>query len=327
MSFPKSRMRRLRTSAGMRRLVGETNICASNFVYPLFIKGQSGVKEPIQSLTDCFYYSPDMLADEIDEISKIGIPAVLLFGLPEKKDDKASGAYADDGIVQAAVRQIKKINSEMLVITDVCLCAYTDHGHCGVVKNGKIDNDQSVNLIARTSLSHADAGADIVAPSDMMDGRVGAIRQTLEENDHKDVAIMSYSAKYASAFYGPFRDAAESSPAFGDRRTYQMDCVNRRQAMREIEQDISEGADIVMVKPAMAYLDVIAEARGRFDVPIAAYNVSGEYMMIHAATKAGAIDLEKAMMESLIAIRRAGADIVITYFAKAAAKLLRGDRC
>jgi porphobilinogen synthase len=316
-------MRRLRTNTAMRRLVRETTLSVDNFIYPLFVCEGSGIKRPIDSMADCFHFSPDTLAKEIDELSALKIPAVLLFGLPDKKDDAASQAYADNGVVHHAIKEIKKANPDMLVITDVCLCAYTSHGHCGVIKNNKVDNDASLQLLTRTALSHAQAGADIVAPSDMMDGRVAVIRETLENNGFTDTAILAYSAKYASAFYGPFRDAAHSSPSFGDRTAYQMDPANWRQAMREIELDIEEGADMVMIKPALPYLDIICRARQRFDVPIAAYQVSGEYMMLDAAAKANTLDRPAAMLETLYAIKRAGADILITYSAKNAARLLR----
>jgi porphobilinogen synthase len=322
MTFPQTRMRRLRKNAAMRRLVRETTLSVDNLVYPLFVCEGNGVKRPIGSMTDCFHFSPDMLAAEINEISALKIPAVLLFGLPDKKDEMASQAYAANGVVQRAISQIKKANPDMLIISDVCLCAYTSHGHCGVVKDGKVDNDATLPLLAKTALSHAQAGADIVAPSDMMDGRVAAIRETLEKNGFADTAIMSYSAKYASAFYGPFRDAADSAPSFGDRKAYQMDPANWRQALREIELDIEEGADIVMVKPALPYLDIICRARRKFSVPIAAYNVSGEYMMLDAAAKATVLDKQTAILEVLYAIKRAGADIIITYDAKTIAKLL-----
>lgn len=322
MSYPQTRMRRLRKNPAMRRLVRETMLSVDNFVYPLFVCEGSGIKRPIGSLADCFHFSPNMLTEEIEEISVLKIPAVLLFGLPDKKDAAASQAYADNGVVHRAIREIKKTNPDILIITDVCLCAYTSHGHCGVIKNDKVDNDASLQLLAKTALSHAQAGADIVAPSDMMDGRVGVIRETLENNGFTDTAILAYSAKYASAFYGPFRDAAHSSPSFGDRAAYQMDTANWRQAMREIELDIEEGADMVMIKPALPYLDIICRARQRFDVPIAAYHVSGEYMMLDAAAKAGVLDRRAAMLETLCAIKRAGADIIITYSAKAIAKLL-----
>jgi porphobilinogen synthase len=322
MSFPKQRMRRLRSSDAIRRLVRETNVSVDDLVYPLFVKEGKGLKEPIKSMTDCFHFSPDTIAAEAKEVASLGISAVLLFGLPGKKDSTGSQAWADDGVVQKAIKDIKKAAPNLLVITDVCLCEYTDHGHCGVIKKGKVDNDTTCELLAKMALSHAQVGTDIVAPSDMMDGRVRYIREALEENDFENVAIMSYAAKYASAFYGPFRDAAESAPAFGDRKSYQMDPANSDQAMAEIALDIEEGADIVMVKPALAYLDVVYRARQRFDCPIAAYNVSGEYAMVNAAARGGLLDKEAAMMEMLTAIKRAGADLIITYFAKETAKLL-----
>lgn len=323
MAFPKIRMRRLRSTSAMRRLVRETIITADNLVYPLFVKSGRGLKEPIASMSGCFHFSPDTVAAEAKEVASLGIPAVLLFGLPRRKDAKGSDAWAEDGVVQQAVRQIKETVSDLVVITDICLCAYTDHGHCGVIKDGKIDNDGTIELLAKVALSHAAAGADVVAPSDMMDGRVAAIRQALEKNNFRDVAIMSYAAKFASAFYGPFRDAAESAPAFGDRKTYQMDPANSDQAIAEIALDIEEGADIVMIKPALAYLDVIYRASKRFDCPIAAYNVSGEYMMLNSAAEKGLLDKQSAMLELLTSIKRAGASFIITYFAKEAAKLLK----
>ncbi|MBN2594238.1 MAG: porphobilinogen synthase [Sedimentisphaerales bacterium] len=322
MGFPKNRMRRLRSSPSMRRLVRQTSVSVDGLVYPLFVREGEGIKEPIKSMTGCYHFSPDTVADEAAEVSSLGIPAVLLFGLPGRKDDIGSEAWAENGVVQRAIRQIKKATPELLVVTDVCLCEFTSHGHCGVIKDGKVDNDPTCELLAKMALSHAQAGADIVAPSDMMDGRVRYIREALEENGFENVAIMSYAAKYASAFYGPFRDAAESAPAFGDRRSYQMDPPNADEAMAEIALDIEEGADIVMVKPALAYLDIIYRARQRFNCPIAAYNVSGEYMMINAAGAEGLVDTEATMMEVLTAIKRAGADILITYFAKELAKLL-----
>jgi porphobilinogen synthase len=306
----------------MRRLVRETALSVDDFVFPLFVREGKGLKEPIKSMTDCFHFSPDTIATEALEVSSLGIPAVLLFGLPDKKDKTGSAAWADNGVVQRSIKEIKKAVPQLLVITDVCLCAYTDHGHCGVIKNGKIDNDATCELLAKTALSHVQAGADIVAPSDMMDGRVAAIRQTLEKNSFHDTAIMSYAAKYASAFYGPFRDAAESAPSFGDRKTYQMDPPNTKQALAEIALDIAEGADIIIVKPALPYLDIIARAKQRFDTPIAAYNVSGEYVMLNSAADAGLLDKQTAMLEMLYSIKRAGANIIITYFAKEAAKLL-----
>ena len=319
MDFPKIRMRRLRSSPAMRRLVRQTALSTDDFVYPLFVREGRGLKEPIKSMTDCFHFSPDTVAAEAADVASLGIPAVVLFGLPAKKDETGSQAWAEAGVVQRSIKEIKKAAPELLVITDVCLCAYTNHGHCGLLRNGKIDNDATCELLARIALSHAQAGADIVAPSDMMDGRVKYIRQTLEENDFKDVAIMSYAAKYASAFYGPFRDAAESAPAFGDRKAYQMDPPNSNQAMAEIALDIEEGADIVMVKPALCFLDIIYRAKQRFDCPVAAYNVSGEYMMLNSAANAGLMDKDSAMLEMLYSIKRAGADIIITYFAKEAA--------
>jgi porphobilinogen synthase len=306
----------------MRRLVRETTLSIDNLVYPLFVRKGKGLKEPIKSLAGCFHFSPDTIAKEAQDVAKLGIPAVLLFGLPEKKDKMGSEAWAEDGAVQTAVKRIKDAIPELVIITDVCLCAYTSTGHCGVIKESKIDNDATCELLAKVALSHAQAGADIVAPSDMMDGRVKAIREALEANDFKDVAIMSYAAKFASAFYGPFRDAAESAPdastGLADRKTYQMDPANARQALAEIALDIEEGADIVMVKPALSCLDIIYRARQRFDCPIAAYNVSGEYMMVQNSASAGHIDKDAAMLEVLTSIKRAGADIIITYFAKEA---------
>jgi len=329
------RIRRLRKSDSMRRLVRGVNLSVDNLVYPLFVcpgsrrrsialATERGVKKPIESMTNCFHFSPDTVVDEAKEIFNLQIPAVLLFGLPEEKDEKGSEAFSDNGTVQQAIRNIKRSVPELLVITDVCLCAYTDHGHCGIIKDGKIDNDSTCELLAKVAISHAKAGTDMVAPSDMMDGRVGVIRKTLDENNFIDTAIMSYSAKYASAFYGPFRDAADSVPAFGDRKTYQMDpAAPARQAMREIEADIAEGADIVMIKPALCFLDIIHQAKQRFDVPIAAYQVSGEYMMINTAAKQGVFDRQSAIIETLYAIKRAGADIIITYFAKEFAKWIQ----
>ncbi|OHB84346.1 MAG: delta-aminolevulinic acid dehydratase [Planctomycetes bacterium RBG_19FT_COMBO_48_8] len=322
MGFPKKRMRRLRSSPSMRRLVRQTSVSVDDLIYPLFVREGEGIKKPIKSRTGCYHFSPDTIAAEAAEVASLGIPAVLLFGLPGRKDEIGSEAWAENGVVQRAIREIKKVTPELLVVTDVCLCEFTSHGHCGVIRDGKIDNDPTCELLAKMALSHAQAGADIVAPSDMMDGRVRYIREALEENDFENVAIMSYAAKYASAFYGPFRDAAESAPAFGDRRTYQMDPPNTDEAMAEIALDIEEGADIVMVKPALAYLDIIYRARQRFDCPIAAYNVSGEYMMVNAAGAQGLVDREAIMMEVMTAIKRAGADIVITYFAKELGKLL-----
>ena len=323
MGFPKNRMRRLRSTGSMRRLVRQTSLNVDDLICPLFVREGASLKEPIKSMAGCFHFSPDTIAAEALEVDSLGIPAVLLFGLPEEKDQIGSQAWAEDGVVQRSIRQIKLSCPEILVITDVCLCAYTSAGHCGVVKNGKVDNDSTCELLAKVALSHAQAGADIVAPSDMMDGRVRYIRECLEENGFYETAIMSYSAKYAYAFYGPFREAAESAPEFGDRKTYQMDPANADQAMQEIALDIEQGADIVMVKPALCFLDIILRAKQRFDCPIAAYNVSGEYMMLKTAAQAGLLDEQTAMMEVLHAIKRAGADILITYFAKDVAKLLK----
>ena len=323
MGFPKIRMRRLRASASIRRLVRETAVSVDDLVYPLFVREGAGLKEPIKSMDGCFHFSPDTIVAEAAEVASLGIPAVLLFGLPSRKDPIGSQAWAEGGVVQQAIKAIKKQTPELLVITDVCLCEFTDHGHCGVIKEGTVDNDPTCELLAKMALSHAQAGADIVAPSDMMDGRVRYIREALEANGFKDVALMSYAAKYASAFYGPFRDAAESAPAFGDRRSYQMDAANSDQAMAEIALDIQEGADIVMVKPALAYMDIIYRARQRFDCPIAAYNVSGEYMMIKTSAAAGLSDKEATMMEVLTSLKRAGADILITYFARDVARKLK----
>ena len=323
MGFPKTRMRRLRTTGTMRRLVRETAVSVDDLVYPLFVREGEGLKEPIKSMDGCFHFSPDTIAAEAGEVASLGIPAVLLFGLPAHKDPTGSEAWAEDGVVQRAIKAIKAKTPDLLVITDVCLCEFTDHGHCGVLQGNTVDNDPTCKLLAKMALSHAQAGADIVAPSDMMDGRVKYIREALEENGFKDVALMSYAAKYASAFYGPFRDAAESAPAFGDRRSYQMDPGNSDQAMAEIALDIEEGADIVMVKPALAYMDIIYRTRQRFNCPIAAYNVSGEYMMVKSSAAAGLSDEQATMMEVLTSLKRAGADILITYFAKDAARKLQ----
>ncbi len=325
MGFPEIRMRRLRRSAMMRRMVRETALSVDDMIYPLFVRAGQGLKKPIPSMTDCFHFSPDRIAEETAQVADLGVPAVLLFGLPAHKDEKGSEAWAENGVVQQAIRAIKKRNPDLLVVTDVCLCEYTSTGHCGVIKEGKVENDATLELLAKMALSHAQAGADIVAPSDMMDGRVRAIRQVLECNGFDDVAVLSYAAKFASAFYGPFRDAAESAPAFGDRKSYQMDPPNAREALREIELDIEEGADMVMVKPALSYLDIIRRARDRFDCPLAAYNVSGEYMMLNAAADAGLLDRDACMMEMLTSIKRAGADIILTYFAKSAAQKLLKD--
>ena len=323
LGFPDVRLRRVRESATMRSLVQETRLSASHFIYPLFVTHGEGVRDPIEPMPGCFHLSLDLLADEAREIASLGIPGVLLFGLPPEKDAVGSGAYDPEGIVQEAIRVIKEAAPSLMVIGDVCLCEYTDHGHCGVIDNGRVDNDKTLELLAKTALAQVQAGADMVAPSSMMDGQVRAIRETLNAADEQDVPIMGYAAKYASSFYGPFRVAADSTPQFGDRRSYQMDPANARMALREIETDIAEGADIVMVKPALAYLDVIRQARERFDYPLAAYNVSGEYSMVKAASQLGWVDEQPVTMELLTAIRRAGADITISYHAKQVARWLQ----
>ncbi len=324
--FPDLRLRRLRKTEPLRRLVQETHLSVSDFVCPVFVTHGRNVRQEIPPMPGHYQLSLDHLAREVTEIAGLGIPAVLLFGLPEGKDPQGSGAYAGKGIVQEAVRLIKREAPHLVVITDVCLCEYTDHGHCGVLlDNGTVDNDRSVELLARTALSHAEAGADVVAPSAMMDGQVAAVREALDEAGLDDTPILAYAAKYASGFYGPFRVAAESTPQTGDRRGYQMDPANVREALREIELDIQEGADMVMVKPALAYLDVIARARQEFDEPLAAYNVSGEYAMVKAAERLGWLDGRRATLEILTAIKRAGADLIITYHAKEAARWLKGE--
>jgi porphobilinogen synthase len=322
MPFPIQRPRRLRANEAMRSLVRETRLHPSQFILPLFVCPGEGIRREIGSMPGNYQMSIDELARECAEVQSLGIGGVILFGLPETKDETASGAYDDEGIVQRAIRALKRELPRLLIITDVCNCEYTSHGHCGKVVDGDVDNDQTLEWLARSAVSHARAGADIVAPSDMMDGRVAAIRTALDRDGFQKTPILSYAAKFASVFYGPFREAAESTPQFGDRRSYQMDPANGREAMREIELDIEEGADMIMVKPALAYLDLIWQARQRFDVPIAAYQVSGEFSMIVAAARNGWIDQERAMMETLTAIRRAGAGMILTYFAKAAAKLL-----
>ncbi len=314
------RLRRLRRNKALRQLVGETSLNVSDLVFPLFVIHGQGVKGEIGSMPGIFQYSVDLLPQEVEEIVDLGIAAVILFGIPEEKDDLGSAGYRPDGVVQQAIRIIKKEAHELLVITDVCLCEYTSHGHCGVVVHGEVDNDKTLELLARMAVSHAEAGADIIAPSAMMDGQVKRIRQALDESGFTHIPILSYAAKYASAFYGPFREAAESAPRFGDRRSYQMDPANVREAMREVEQDIAEGADMVMVKPALAYLDVIRKVRDTFNYPLAAYNVSGEYSLVKAAAARGWIEEKRATMEILTAIKRAGADIIITYHAKEVAR-------
>jgi porphobilinogen synthase len=324
MRFPQYRARRLRKSETIRRMVRETHIRPDDLVLPLFVRPGKGVKQAISSMPGQFQLSIDMLLKEVKEAKSLGIPAVVLFGIPHEKDEMGSEGYADDGIVQKAIRALKEKIDGILIITDVCLCEYTSHGHCGMVKDGRVLNDETLDLLGRQALSHVKAGADIVAPSDMMDGRVGAIRKTLDQNGFEDIPIMAYAAKYASSFYGPFREAAESKPQFGDRRSYQMDPANGDEALREVRLDLEEGADIVMVKPALPYLDIIWRVKQTFNIPVAAYNVSGEYALVKAGAQLGWVDGEQVMMESLIAIKRAGADLILTYFAKEAAKIVGG---
>ena len=322
MLFPEYRPRRLRQNKAFRRMIRETTLSADDLILPLFAIGGKKVKNPIESMTGHYQLSIDNLVKTAREAFNLGIPAVMLFGIPDKKDPLATSAYAKDGIVQKATTALKKKIPDLVVITDVCLCQYTNHGHCGIVEGQIINNDATLDLLARTALSHAKAGADMVAPSDMMDGRVAEIRNILDENDFSNVPIMSYAAKYCSAYYGPFRHAADSAPKFGDRRTYQMDPANSLEAIREVTMDIEEGADIIMIKPALPYLDIICRIREEIDLPIAAYNVSGEYAMVKAAEKMGWIDGKKVMMETLTSIKRAGADMILTYFAVDAAKEL-----
>ena len=324
MNFPATRLRRLRRTPALRSLVRETHLHPGALVYPLFLCPGEGVRKEVASMPGVFNLSIDEAVKEAESCAALGLGGLLLFGLPAEKDDLATSAYAVDGIVQQCLRALKRNRAldSLVLIADVCLCEYTSHGHCGYVKDGDVDNDTTLQWLAKSALSHARAGADIVAPSDMMDGRVWAIRQALDANGFERTAILAYAAKFASVFYGPFREAAESAPQFGDRRSYQMDPANGREAMREIELDIQEGADMIMVKPALAYLDLISQARRRFDVPIAAYQVSGEYSMIVAAARNGWIDHDRAMIETLTSITRAGAGIILTYFAKPAARLL-----
>jgi porphobilinogen synthase len=324
MEFPTYRPRRLRRNERLRALVRETNLSANNLIYPLFVGPGKDSAQPVASMPGVAQLSIDRAVKECGEVSAMGIPAVILFGIPERKDGVGSEAYLDGGVVQQAIRAIKESVPDLLVITDVCLCEYTDHGHCGVIKNGDVDNDATLDLLAKEALSHAKAGADIVAPSDMMDGRVGVIRKALDRDGFDQVAIMAYAAKYASGFYAPFREAAESTPQFGDRRSYQMDPGNAEEALREVELDIREGADIVMVKPALTYLDIVYRVKQKFGYPVAAYNVSGEYSMIKAAAKNGWIDERRIVLELLLSIRRAGADMILTYFAKDVARELHG---
>jgi len=320
--FPQLRLRRLRRTEPLRALVRENRVNITDLVYPMFVIEGKDIKQEIASMPGIFRFSPDQIPHEVEDIARLRIPAILLFGIPEQKDEVGSAAYHPEGVIQQAIRAIKQSVPELLVVTDVCLCEYTSHGHCGIVANGYVDNDQTLPLLAKIALSHVEAGADIVAPSDMMDGRVKAIREALDKEGFQHIPILSYAAKYASAFYGPFREAAESTPQFGDRRSYQMDPPNVREALREVEQDINEGADIIMIKPALAYLDVIRRVRDTFNCPLAAYNVSGEYAMVKAATERGWLDEKRIVIETLTAIKRAGADIIFTYHAKEVAQWL-----
>ena len=322
MSFPTIRPRRLRRTETLRRMVRETRLSVDDFIFPLFVCPGTEVRREIRSMPGNYQLSIDRLVEECRKVADLGIPAIILFGIPERKDEVGSEGYAADGIVQRAVRALKRDVPDLLVITDVCLCEYTNHGHCGVIKEGDVDNDPTLELLANMALSHAEAGADMVAPSDMMDGRVSAIRERLDAHGFQHLPILSYAAKYASAFYGPFREAAESAPQFGDRRSYQMDPANSDEALREVELDLEEGADMVMVKPALPYLDIIRRVKDVFGVPVAAYNVSGEFAMVKAAGQNGWIDEERVMMEVLLSIKRAGADLILTYFAKDAASVL-----
>ncbi|GEA29801.1 porphobilinogen synthase [Clostridium diolis] len=317
------RGRRLRVNAAIRDMVRETSLNSKDFIYPIFVVEGDNIKNEISSLPDVYHYSVDRLYEVVEEVREANISGVLLFGIPNHKDECGSESYNDNGIVQQAIREIKKLDKELLVITDVCMCEYTSHGHCGIIHDEYVDNDETLEYLSKIAVSHAKAGADIIAPSDMMDGRIGSLRSALDENNFKNVSIMSYSAKYCSAFYGPFRDAANSAPQFGDRKTYQMDPGNRMEAIRETQMDVEEGADFIMVKPALSYLDIIRDCKENFNLPLVAYNVSGEYAMIKAAGKLGVIDEERVMMETLTSIKRAGADIIITYHALEAAKVLR----
>lgn len=329
MSFPKLRLRRLRKSENIRRLVRETDLSVDDLIMPLFVRPGKGTKQPIPPMPGNYQMSVDMITEEVKELEGLGIPGIILFGIPEKKDEMGSGAYTDDGIIQQAIIAIKKAVKNILVITDVCMCEYTDHGHCGFVRRDErtghfdVDNDMTLELLVKEAVSHAKAGADIIAPSDMMDGRVAAIRDGLDEHGFEQTPIMAYSAKYASGFYGPFREAAESTPGFGDRSSYQMDPHNASEALREVSLDIDEGADIVMVKPALAYLDIIRRIKDTFDYPVAAYNVSGEFSVVKAAAEKGWIDEKRVALEILTGIKRAGADMILTYWAKDAARWLK----
>jgi porphobilinogen synthase len=323
MSFPTHRGRRLRRNEALRGLVRETRLSAAGLIYPMFVCPGQKVRQEVSSMPGVFQQSADQIVEECREVESLGIPGVILFGLPEKKDARGMSSIAADGVVQRAIEAIRKAKLNLLVITDVCLCEYTDHGHCGVIEDGEVANDATLDILAKQAVSHARAGADIVAPSDMMDGRVGVIREALDEHEFENISILAYAAKYSSGFYGPFREAAQSTPQFGDRRGYQMDPANAREALREVEMDLDEGADMVMVKPALPYLDIIRSVRDEFDVPVAAYNVSGEYSMVKAAVQNGWLDEQRVVMEILTGIQRAGAEIILTYHAKDAARWLR----
>jgi porphobilinogen synthase len=323
MSFPTHRGRRLRRNEALRGLVRETRLSTAGLIYPMFVCSGQKVRQEVSSMPGVFQQSADQIVEECREVESLGIPGIILFGLPEKKDARGMSSIAADGVVQRAIEAIRKAKLKLLVITDVCLCEYTDHGHCGVIEDGEVANDATLDILAKQAVSHARAGADIVAPSDMMDGRVGVIREALDEHKFENISILAYAAKYSSAFYGPFREAAQSTPQFGDRRGYQMDPANAREALREVEMDLDEGADMVMVKPALPYLDIIRRVRDEFDVPVAAYNVSGEYSMVKAAVQKGWLDEQRVVTEILTGIQRAGAEIILTYHAKDAARWLR----
>jgi porphobilinogen synthase len=323
MSFPTHRGRRLRRNEALRGLVRETRLSAAGLIYPMFVCPGHKVRQEVSSMPGVFQQSADQVVEECREVESLGIPGIILFGLPEKKDARGTSSTAADGVVQRAIETIRKTKLKLLVITDVCLCEYTDHGHCGVIEDGEVANDATLEILAKQAVSHARAGADIVAPSDMMDGRVGVIREALDEHKFENISILAYAAKYSSGFYGPFREAAQSTPQFGDRRGYQMDSANAREALREVEMDLDEGADMVMVKPALPYLDIIRRVRDEFDAPVAAYNVSGEYSMVKAAVQKGWLDEQRVVMEILTGIQRAGAEIILTYHAKDAARWLR----
>jgi porphobilinogen synthase len=323
MYFPTFRSRRIRGKEVFRRMVRETSVSASDLIYPMFSAFGKGIRKEVSSMPGVYQQSIEYIVEEAQQVHELGVPAVILFGIPETKDAVGSDAYADCGIIQETIRAIKKQVPGLAVITDVCMCEYTDHGHCGIIKDGDVDNDSTLELLAREALSHAQAGADMVAPSDMMDGRVTRIREELDDNGFDHIPLMSYAVKYASGYYGPFREAAESTPQFGDRRSYQMDPANRREALREARMDVEEGADIIMVKPGLPYLDIVRDLREEFDLPIAVYNVSGEYSMIKAAARAGWIDEERVIMETMISFKRAGADLILTYHAPEVARMLK----